>query len=143
MRASEVRAALIAAVRALAPDARAGVNDRFVHVEQPRDPDTAQERTFRISLAAQPVKDDSLNTCDMTRGEWSLGIFYPWTPAMDDRIALDAERLDAALSEDAMTAYDADFQHVVVTPTGVEETQQLVIARWSIVVRYRNHEVLS
>lgn len=143
MRASEVRAALVAAVKAIAPDARAGVNDRFIHVETPRDPDSASERMFRVSLSAQPTKDDTLNTCDMTRGEWSLAIFYPWSNAIDDRIALDSERLDAALSEDALTAQNADFEHILVTPTGVEETLQLVAARWSVIVRYRNHEVLS
>lgn len=143
MRASEVRAAIGAAIVAITPDVRHGALDTFRQLESPRDPEATASRVFRVSLVEVPITDDQINTCDMKRGTWQVSVYYPWTPDLDDRIANDAERIEAALSEDALVARDADFTHVAVTPAGVDEQAALVTARYAVLVHYRCSEVLS
>lgn len=143
MRASEVRAAIIRAMQAVSGDARAGLNDRYVCLEQPRDPDVAQDRSFRVSIQVQPVRDPESNTCDAMIATWTLSVFHPWTAEVEDRIAEDGERIDKALSDLALVAIDEDIQHVTVTPIGVFEAASLVTPRWSVVAQYRCHEVLT
>lgn len=143
MRASDVRAAIATAMKAVPPDARAGKDDVFTFLDQPRDPDIAQERSFRVALTMQPMLDPEYGTCDGQVATWDLTVYYPWSPTIDDRIAVDSERIDSLLSENALVAINADIQHVILAPLGVFEAASLLSARWSVTVHYRCHEVLS
>lgn len=143
MRASEVRAAVISAIQSITVDDRAGLSDRYVCLDQPRDPEVAQDRAFRVSLQVQPSRDPESNTCDGMIGTWTLSVFHPWTAEVEDRIAEDGERIDKALSDIALVALNEDIQHVTCTPIGVFETASLVTPRWSLVVQYRCHEVIA
>lgn len=136
MRASEVRAALATIILAATLDERAGSADRMVQLETPDDPPSARERSFRLVLARQPVRDE-LTTFDSWVVEYTLAIFYPWSKEIEDRIAADTERLEIALSDAALIALDSEFTSLDIAPSGVEPAPQMLIARWSLVAKYR------
>lgn len=136
MRASEARAAVAALIIAATLDTRAGVADRMVKLETADDPSSTRERAFRLTLVRQPTRDE-LTTYDSWTVEYQLSIYYPWSPSIEDRIADDSERIEIALSDAALIAIDSGFSATTFDPTGLETGQQMVTARWSVAVRYR------
>lgn len=135
MRASAVRTAISDAIEAITPDTRAGEGHMFRRMSrQPRDPEAAPERAFRLVLVAQPQRDD-LTTWDSWRVEYQLSIYYPHSPDVEDVIGADAELIDVTLEQ--LQTVTADLHNVVVEPSSVSESAQLIASRFSVVAQYR------
>lgn len=139
MRASEVRAAIVATVTGIAVDNREAEGDRFVHLQVARDPDSAPALAFRLALATQPQRAD-LTTCDAWIVEYQLSVYHPYSAEVDDVIGATAERLDVAL-ERLHETY-ADVNNCTCEPAGVDELQHLVASRFSVVTLFRQSEAV-
>lgn len=135
MRASAVRSVITDAIEAITPTTRASEGHTFRRMDrQPRDPEAASERSFRLSLVAQPQRDE-LTTCDSFRVEYRLSVYYPHSSDVEDVIGADAELIDVTL--ESLQTTNADLHNVVVEPAGVDESAQLLASRFSVVAQYR------
>lgn len=138
MRASAVRAAIGAAIAAVSVDTRAGARDRLTYLQYgARDPDSVPERSFTIALSAQPqrAEDSAVSTYEV---EYLVTIFYVSQPGVDgveDRIAVDAERVYIACEK--LHEQNADINAAFVSASGVAEQIGQVRASWNVRVNYR------
>lgn len=141
MRASEVRAAIAAAITALSAESPAGEGDRFVYIATlSRDPDTAPGRSFRLALTTQPQRAD-LTTDDAWIVEYQLSVFYPASPDVEDRIGADAELIDIALER--LHETNASINNVTCEPAGVDEIGVALLAsRLYVVALFRQSEAI-
>ena len=142
MRTSEVKTALVNAIEAITPDAKASARDVFRHVDhagrygltasnQGRLPD----RVFHVALASVPERADLLTT-DAFSATYDLAIYYTAGQAqIEDRIGADAERIQWALATVHTTA--ADLFNVDVSPGPVDEFEQIIEARLTARCTYR------
>ena len=71
-RAATIRRALATAIESAIPDVRAHADDRFRHLDAGSiDPDSAPDRVFTLTLAAQPARIE-VNNCDTWRVEYTV-----------------------------------------------------------------------
>jgi len=136
-RAATIRQALAAAIESATPDVRAHVDDRFRHLDAGSvDPDSAPDRVFTLTLAAQPARIE-VNNCDTWRVEYTATFFYAAMQAgIEDRIAADAERF--WFKAERLFETQPGVMRVDVAPVGMTEASpSAVTSSFSIVVIYK------
>lgn len=136
-RASTIRRAIATAIEGAMPDVRAHADDRFRHLDAGSiDPDSAPDRVFTVTLAAQPARIE-INNCDTFRVEYTVTFFYAAMQAgVEDRIAADAERIYAKVER--LFESVAGVMRVDVSPVGLTEASpSSVTSAFSIVVIYK------
>lgn len=136
-RAATIRRAIATAIEGATPDARAHVDDRFRHLDAGSiDPDSAPDRVFTLTLAAQPQRIE-LNNCDTFRVEYTVTFFYAAMQAgVEDRIAADAERIHAKVERLFETT--PGVMRVDVAPVGLTEASpSAVTSAFSVIVIYK------
>ncbi len=136
-RASTIRQALAAAIESAIPDVRAHAGDRFRHLDAGGiDPDSAPDRVFTLTLAAQPARIE-VNNCDTWRVEFTATFFYAAMQAgVEDRIASDAERFWSKAERLFETA--SGVMRVDVQPVGLTEASpSSITSAFSVVVIYK------
>jgi hypothetical protein len=136
-RASTIRQALAAAIESAIPDVRAHAGDRFRHLDAGAiDPDSAPDRVFTLTLAAQPARIE-VNNCDTWRVEFTVSFFYAAMQAgVEDRIASDSERFWS--KAERLFETEAGVMRVDVQPVGLAEASPSAItSAFSVVVIYK------
>lgn len=136
-RAATIRRALATAIESAIPDVRAHADDRFRHLDAGSiDPDSAPDRVFTLTLAAQPARIE-VNNCDTWRVEYTVTFFYAAMQAgVEDRIAADAERFWAKVERLFETT--AGVMRVDVAPVGLTEASpSAVTSAFSVIVIYK------
>jgi hypothetical protein len=136
-RAATIRRAIATAIEGATPDARAHVDDRFRHLDAGSiDPDSAPDRVFTLTLAAQPSRIE-VNNCDTFRVEYTVTMFYAAMQAgVEDRIASDAERIYAKVERLFETV--SGVMRVDVAPVGLTEASpSSVTSSYSVIVVYK------
>ena len=136
MRASAVRAAIIAAVLAATSDSKAGAADKLRCYKGAVEPDATQDRVFTVRLIAGPMKDDS-NTCDAFVATYQVSVFHAAAGDIDDRIAAENERIERALRSSALIADEADIMDAQLGNPSVEESASQLVSRRDVTVLYR------
>lgn len=133
-RARRIRAAIAQRLTSATLDRRDGSDDKLRFLRISRRPETARERTFRIT-ASVPSSKGTLQTSDDYRVEHTIEIFYALGPDVDDRVCDDAERFWWAL--ETLQSADDGIIDSTPTPLGIEDGPNYSIARTSVVTRYR------
>lgn len=136
-RAATIRRAIATAIEGATPDSRAHVDDRFRHLDAGSiDPDSAPDRVFTLTLAAQPQRIE-VNNCDTFRVEYTATFFYAAMQAgVEDRIASDAERIHAKVERLFETM--PGVMRVDVAPVGLTEASpSAVTSAFSVIVIYK------
>ena len=136
-RAATIRRAIATAIEGATPDSRAHVDDRFRHLDAGSiDPDSAPDRVFTLTLAAQPQRIE-VNNCDTFRVEYTATFFYAAMQAgVEDRIASDAERIYAKVERLFETT--PGVMRVDVAPVGLTEASpSAVTSAFSVIVIYK------
>lgn len=136
-RAATIRRAIATAIEGATPDSRAHVDDRFRHLDAGSiDPDSAPDRVFTLTLAAQPQRIE-VNNCDTFRVEYTATFFYAAMQAgVEDRIASDAERIYAKVER--MFETTPGVMRVDVAPVGLTEASpSAVTSAFSVIVIYK------
>lgn len=136
-RAATIRRAIATAIEGATPDSRAHVDDRFRHLDAGSiDPDSAPDRVFTLTLAAQPSRIE-VNNCDTFRVEYTVTMFYAAMQAgVEDRIASDAERIYAKVERLFETV--SGVMRVDVAPVGLTEASpSSVTSSYSVIVVYK------
>jgi hypothetical protein len=136
-RAATIRRAIATAIEGATPDSRAHVDDRFRHLDAGSiDPDSAPDRVFTLTLAAQPSRIE-VNNCDTFRVEYTVTMFYAAMQAgVEDRIASDAERIYAKVERLFETV--SGVMRVDVAPVGLTEASpSSVTSSYSVIVIYK------
>ena len=98
MRASAVRTALIDRIEAITPDDQATHRDRFVALDLRHNTDrgvTVADRCFTVELAQ--LTPSILITPNTQNATYEIDVYYMAQNGVEDRIALDAERIINAL----------------------------------------------
>ena len=134
MRASEVRAALIAAVQGATVDTRARGSDVMTVHRHPTPPESVSSRTCMVSLISGPTKSE-LDTCDLFDVTYQVSAYYPAGPDTEDRAASDAERLYKPLWR-----LHEGYAGMVSSEPGapaVEESLGMLTVRIDVAVTYR------
>lgn len=145
-RASLLRQHYAAAIAQVTLDRRAGDGDRFVHLDVPRRPDGARERSFRVFFTVLPHRVDD-DTGAAYRCEFTIELYYSLASGVEDRAADDAERfwwgVDTLLNPNN-NATLRDVGVMISEPSwlGIETTDRMYVASLSIVVRYRLDDAL-
>lgn len=98
MRASQVRALIVTAIEAVAPDKKAGQRHALRHVElKGRPAGSLADRNFTVELGSPPRRQAGmLPDTDFVVG-YELLIHYAPDGAVEDRMAEDTARIDIAL----------------------------------------------
>lgn len=136
-RAATIRRAVASAIEAAPVDVRAHAQDRFRHLDAGAvDPESAPDRVFTLTLAAQPQRVE-VNNCDTFRVEYTVTVFYAaMQSGVEDRIASDAERIHARVERLFETV--AGVMRVDVAPVGLTEASPACItSNFSVVVTYK------
>lgn len=136
-RAATIRRAIATAIESSVPDVRAHADDRFRHLDAGSiDPDSAPDRVFTITLAAQPQRVE-VNNCDTFRVEYTVTFFYAAMQAgVEDRIASDSERIHAKVERLFETV--PGVMRVDVAPVGLTEASpSAVTSAYSVVIIYK------
>jgi len=136
-RASTIRKAIADAIIGATPDNRTTRTDVFRHMDVGAvDVDNAPDRVFVIRLGTQPERIE-VNNCDTWEVSFDVQVFYNATqPGIDDRMALDAERLWGPVERLFETV--AGVMLVTVTPAGLVDTSpSTIVSVWSILVKYQ------
>tara|TARA_R110000824_G_scaffold22342_6_gene81931 strand:- start:1486 stop:1908 length:423 start_codon:yes stop_codon:yes gene_type:complete len=135
LRASGVRAAIIAVVEGAAVDATAGSRDKFIHVDTGgRELETAPDRVFRATLTQPPRRTPYL-TMDAYTVEYTVDVYYTPSKMVEDRIASDAEQITYDLA--TLQQQDSGIMVSDVQIGSVIETDNLIVARIPVLVTYR------
>jgi len=136
MRASAVKAAIVAAVEAIAPDSNAG-GEVFAYVDLGgRDPSAITERAFTVDLTS--ISRSEFITVDCQVVVFELVAFFHNYTGVEDRIADDSERIIKALNtlhEQAADLYAVEFGDVDVAPSRAMDG--MLEAASSLSVTYR------
>jgi len=107
MRASEVRSKIIAAIEAASVDDQASSVDVFTHVAiGTREIRSARDRLFTVTLSTVPVRSGTMFPTDLYQTGYDVTLMYADSPAIEDRIAQDVERVSRALDTLAMDNTD-------------------------------------
>lgn len=124
MRASAVRTALIDQIEAITPDSQATHRDRFVALDLRHNTDrgvTVADRCFTVELAQ--LTPSILITPNTQSATYEIDVYYMAQEGVEDRIALDAERIIHALYSihtQAADLYKADIGPIAVNDTVFE-----------------------
>lgn len=119
------------------PDVRAHAQDRFRHLDAGSiDPESAPDRVFTLTLAAQPQRVE-VNNCDTFRVEYTVTVFYAaMQSGVEDRIASDAERIHSRVERLFETV--PGVMRVDMFPAGLAEASpSCVTSSFSVVVVYQ------
>jgi len=137
MRASQVRAAIVAAIEGVPADAPQHPGDYLAHIDLGADePTSAPDRSFMVQLAAQPSRIEA-SSCDLFQVEYFVTVFYAAAqPGVQDRMADDAERIHRAL--DWLHESHADIARCDVNIAGLTPVEpEVILSQFSVVVVYR------
>jgi hypothetical protein len=137
MRASQVRAAIVAAVEDTVADSPMHPGDYMRHIDLGSDdPATAPDRSFSVQLAAQPKRIEA-SSCDLFQVEYLITVFYAAAqPGVQDRMADDAERIHRQL--DWLHEASEDICRCDVSPFGLQPVEpEVILSQFSVVVVYR------
>lgn len=121
MRASGVRQALIDQIEAITPDTQATHRDRFIALDLRHKSDrgvTVSDRCFVVELAQ--ITPSILITPNTQTATYEIDVFYMAQDGVEDRIALDAEQIIAALY--SIHAQAADLYNADIGPVAVNDT---------------------
>tara|TARA_R110002074_G_scaffold272192_1_gene443890 strand:+ start:55 stop:480 length:426 start_codon:yes stop_codon:yes gene_type:complete len=136
MRASDVRAKIIAAIEASAVDEQASSVDVFTHVNiGTREMRSARDRLFTVALSTVPVRSGTLFPTDLYEAGYDVTLMYSDSPAVEDRIAKDVERVSQALEPLAMN--NADIARISLFGGPVSEFDGLVTGTVTAQIVYR------
>ena len=136
MRASAVRAAIIAALEEAVLDTKAGRGDVFNVLRTAREPDAVSERVAQVRLLSGPDKSDH-NTCDLFVVTYQVSRYYSPSGDIEDRIAADNERLYLPLAASALIAREPDIMDASASGTTVDENAGLIAARQDVTILFR------
>lgn len=143
-RGRAIRGHVVAAIREVPLDQRAGEADRFQHLDTARRPDACRERSFRVYFSVLPHRDDT-DTGGAFVAELTIELYYPLGNATEDRASDDAERFWWGLETLADLSNELRDAGVMISDPawlGVEVTERLYIPKVSLVVRYRLDDTL-
>ena len=138
MRASGVRQALIDQIQAITPDSQATHRDRFVALDLRHKSDrgvTVSDRCFVVELAQ--ITPSVLITPNTQTATYEIDVFYMAQDGVEDRIALDAERIVHALY--SIHTQDADLYTAEIGPIAVNDTmyENILSATTTVDVTYK------
>lgn len=136
MRLSELRAAVVEQVRATPRDHKGGLNDGWAYLAAHKDPATASDGTFRLALLTQPQRATD-NTVDCYVVSLQLTTYHQATQESLDRIGDESERLQESLVDTNLIARNVGFLHAELSPSGVNEFDNLLASRFQLTVIYR------
>lgn len=136
MRASEVKSAIVDAIEAISPDARASNRDVFRHVDNAgRAGMRAPDRVFFVDVSELPNRADLL-TVDAYKVQMAVTVLYSVAPGKtEDRVLADSERISHALIN--LAAQHADLYAAEVTPLDMIESESVIEAQITVDVIYR------
>ena len=139
MRASGVKAALVLALQAIAPDAP--THESFTHVDLAgREPGMMPERTFTLELGAVPrhargPAGAPLMSTDGWVANYDLMVFYAPADGVEDRMADDADRISQTLHQ--LHEEDREIFMIDVVPGVVARVEGALAASWNLDITYR------
>lgn len=136
MRCSTVRSVIVAAVQGATVDNKAGHRDVFRHIDNGmRIRETGISRTFHVGMVSPPRRAESFTTTDLYTVLYELQIYYADSPAIEDRIGLDCERINRAL--DQVAVENVELATIDIEPGSVSEFEGHIICAFTISCRYR------
>ena len=136
MRASDVKDTIIAAVEGATVDTKASSVDIFTHVNVgTREMRAARDRLFTVSLSTIPVREGTMFPTALYGASWDLTVMYSDSPAVEDRISQDFERISRAL--DPLAGDNADICKIQLVGGPVTELDGLVMATIGIQIAYK------
>ena len=136
MRASEVRSKIIAAIEASTVDEKASSVDVFTHVNiGTREIRSARDRLFTVTLSTVPVRSGTMFPTDLYQAGWDVTLMYADSPAVEDRIAKDVERVSSAL--DTLAMDNAEICKINLFGGPVSEFDGLVTGTISCSIVYK------
>ena len=136
MRFSTVRAKIVAGIEGVTVDNKASHRDVFRHIDNGmRARETGLSRTFHVGMASPPRRSEAFTTTDLYAALFEVQIYYADSPAIEDRIGLDLERVHRAL--DQLAVETADLATIDIEPGTVGEFDGHILVSFTISCRYR------
>jgi len=136
VRASEVRAKIVAAVEGATVDDKASASDVFTHLEVgTREIRAGRDRLFVVAVASVPLKANQLFPTDNYLGTWDVTVMYADSPQIEDRICKDVERMSRAL--EPLPSQNADINTLSLVGGPISEFEGRVTATIGVEISYR------
>ena len=136
MRCSTVRSKIVAAIQGAAVDNKAGHRDVFRHIDNGmRIRETGISRTFHVGIVSPPRRAETFTTTDLYAALFEVQIYYADSPAIEDRIGLDSERINRAL--DQLAVENVDLATIDIEAGTVAEFEGHITCAFTISCRYR------
>ncbi len=142
MRASQIRAAIVAAVEGITPDKKASHRDVFRELktgyrELSQGQRTAHDRLFALRISTPPGRSRTMITTDLFECEFDLSIFYSDAPGdlVEDRLTKDCERIAQRL--ESLPAEQDDLAKIEVMPGSIDEMDGVISSNYVLSTTYR------
>ena len=131
MRASTLRAKIVSAIEGISTyDSQATGNDIFRHIESGmRDQQAGQDRLFSVKRARIVLPNDSYQI------SFDVFILYQDSPAVEDRIADDAERVSQAIEK--LPHENTDLNNINNAGGAVTEIEGQILVQYTLTCVYR------
>ena len=136
MRCSTVRAKIIDAIEGATIDNKAGHRDVFRHIDNGmRIRETGISRTFHVGMVSPPRRAQAFTTTDLYSVLFEVQVYYADSPAIEDRIGLDCERVHRAL--DQIAVENADLATIDIEAGAIAEFEGHITCAFTISCNYR------
>ena len=137
MRASTLRAKIVSAIEGISTyDSQATANDIFRHIESGmRDQQAGQDRLFSVKLSSVPTRARIVLPNDSYQISFDVFILYQDSPAVEDRIADDAERVSQAIEK--LPHENTDLNNINNAGGAVTEIEGQILVQYTVTCVYR------